>query len=798
MPLLQIPRLPLELQPRGSDAPQSSPAGGRSLTAYRDIPPLRESPFQADPHDGARAQFVVRRWHSQDALLRARDRQIEENVRMICGQQWSVWSELTGRFVDITRYLSDDERRWRQFPVMNRLLLWFMLLHARMTENPAVITFQPATADRIDADLAEVMDTVFKTVWQRADMLEVIDQLAAWMIPGGTAYLKSRIDPTKGELRRFQQDATLQLLGPDGQPIIGADGQPIQRTVPGVPFGPDGQPRARLLEDGGVEMLGEPHAEHEGDLVVDVLSGLEVRGEWGSNIPWHRKAWHLHRSYQTPEQVYNFSGLDLAPDVTGADADNAMELQRMLFGSGFFGAAGGKDENIVDADTASKTGLIEVFEYWGAPCNQPGMQQTDENPGGRLLITTRTKVLRDGPRYAAFPNVSPIRRFDFVRVPGRPSGTSPQEMLNGPARTRNRLVSQILQHTSLSTNPIKLIDKASGIQEGQATNKPGLELYGNFPAGTEPLRYVNPPALGEDTYKVLQILTQEFDELGNIPGALGTPPAADSSGELVKELRFNSDRFISPTQRRMVLELARTVEDWIVMLPICWDEPKILKAAGDDNAAATLTVLPDMFKLGKINVIPDIESMLPEGRGERQARIWRMYEAGLFGQPSTPDAINRFYDEANFPHMGRAVRPGGTDRSTAAQNVAKLLRGEPAQRIPIFEWYDHNVHLQVTEHFMKSPEYLRVPMPVMQQFVLHRENIIAAALMAQQRAAMRQAGVQMQMAHLQAAVGADAATQQLAAHVHVAKVADQAGIHPPPGAPVERTEAPDRPTAPQP
>jgi hypothetical protein len=137
---------------------------------------------------------VRQRWSSQDALLAQRDRQIEENVRMLAGRQWEVFSPQLGRFVDISIYMSEKERAFRQRPVVNRLLYWFMLTHARLTENPPVVSFQPSTADRKDSLLAEVMDVVFKTLWQQAGMLEVIDRMMTWLIPAGTAYLKSRID----------------------------------------------------------------------------------------------------------------------------------------------------------------------------------------------------------------------------------------------------------------------------------------------------------------------------------------------------------------------------------------------------------------------------------------------------------------------------------------------------------------------------------------------------------------------------------------------------------------------------
>lgn len=725
---------------------------------WRRMPPLRADPFAPDQDfDGQRVRFLHDLWHSQDALLRGRDRQVEENIRMLCGQHWSVYSELTGRFESITQYLTEEERRWRQFPVLNRTLLWFMLLHARMTENPPIITFQPSSGDRFDAQLAEVMDTVFKVVWKEASMLENIDLLTSWLIPGGTAYLKSRIDLRAGEIRRYEGPAALTLLDPDGTPVLGANGAPIVRHVERAPYGPDGEVRARLLPDGTVEFTGEPHTEREGAIAVDVLSPLECRGEWGANIPWHKKAWHIHRVFLTPEQVYDAYGVEMEPEITGASAEEVGELQRLLFGAGFFGTAGNLFDRSGEVQSV-KQGFIAVYEGWMRPCAFEGMEETEDSPGGRLIATTATRCLRDGPRYAPFPNTSPIRRFDFVRVPGRPHGTSPQEMLNGPARTRNRIVQQILQHTNLAANPTKLIDRACGIEEGQLTGRPGEEVTGNFPPGREPVRYVSPPNLSADVYRALDILTREFDDLGNIEGALGSPPTTDSSGELVKELRFNSDRFVGPTQRRSVIEIARMVEDWMVMLPIIWDMPKILRVAGEDTVAQTISVVPEMFRLGKVNVEPDVESMLPESRGERQAKVLQLWQAGAFGPPDSPQAIEVLLETARFAHLGRAMRPGGSHRVMAEQENGTLARGGVnGEDVVVLEWYDHAVHLMVHERYMAGPEYLKLPVAVQQQFALHRADHIGAMQAAARMNIARRAEVR--AAETQAAVATQAAGQ---------------------------------------
>ena len=691
------------------------------------IPPLREDPFAADDYDAERAAWVQSLWHEQDDLLRGRDRQVEENVRMLLGQQWIVWSATRGRFENLADYMEDDEKRWRHMPVLNRLFLWFVLLQARMTENPPILSWQ-AGPDRLDSMLAEVMDPVFKWLWNDVEMLDVLDRMFSWLIPSGRAHLKSRIDLTKGDPLPMRGPAALSILGPDGQPTV-------QRYVEDAPYreGEEGYEPAAELEwddeagDYAVREPEPPAVLYEGGIEVDVVTCLEVRGEWGEHVPWHKKNWHLHRSLLSPLQAYEAFGVEIEPDVRGDQAESDGILWRLLHGSGLFGSSDGKRGQ--SAGTGQE--FVTIYELWHRESSRrPGWERTPDSPGGRLCIVTGSgKVIRDGLRTHPFRYTSPIRTFDFVNLPGRPGGTSPQEMLNGPIRTRNRLTAQALGVATLQGNPLKVIDTSQGIQEGQVKGTPGEEvLVDRSRSKAPPVDFVAPGNLGQDVYEMTDRLGAEFNEIGNLAGTEGTAPTDDASGELVKELRYNADRPIASTMRRTVSELGRMAEDWIVMIPTIWDQEKIISLSGEDGIARTLTVYPLLFQQGKINVAPEIESMLPESRGERQSRAWQFWQSGVWGDPLSPEARQQFLENARFPHMSRLARPGGADRTTAQQNVGRLLQNTPAAEIPILPWYDHTVHIQVLELFMKSPEYLKVDPRVQGEFATYWELLKAARL----------------------------------------------------------------------
>jgi hypothetical protein len=676
---------------------------------------MRRNPLQPDSLDGARLEWLKHGWHSQDDVLRSRDRTIEENIRMLCGRQWSQYNPYLQKWIDVGEWMGQNDKYWQQRPVVNRLLYWFMLTHARMTENPSIVSFQPASPDRLDQMLAEVMDTVTKTVWQQAGMDDAIDWRAAWMIPCGQSYLYPYIDPDAGELKPWIGPGMLPVMDELGQPYLDESGQPLELMADAVPYDKTGQPLAVAYPDGSYEVTGEPHVEPSGALQIQALCALQVRGEW-SQRPWHRKRFHYLFAHTSLEEIYDRWGVEVAAD--GASSTGSQyELSRILNGSGWYGAMGGGQGDGLVTLLKDSAGL---YTRWDRPSKE--YPETADGPGGRMMVGTATRLIYDGPRNAAFPHTSPLHEYRFVNLPGRPGATTPQEALNPLQRSYNRGYGQMQEYRNLCTNPVGVIDQVSGIRDKDIVNKPGLLVTAIKRQGVAALEYVNPPRIGEEVFRVQALLRQEMRELSWVEGAEGTPPTLDASGELVKELRFNADRGISATQRRNVVEDARLVETLLAYIKILWDEEKILTYAGEDNIAMTVTVLPEMFQFGRVNVVPIIESARPEGSGERQARAEKLYQLGVWGPAGTPGAARAFMQMSRFTHLGRfASAVGGIDEVTANQENGQMVLGVQAQEIETYEFYDHLIHLDVHTRFMRTPEFKQLSPEVKMSFMLHRQ-----------------------------------------------------------------------------
>jgi hypothetical protein len=690
--------------------------------------PLRQQPDKEEAGDTERVELVLKRWHGQDVAYIGYSKTVEEHVRMLAGRQWDVWSDMLGRFVDVLQYMSEDEKRWRQRPVMDYLGYWFQLTLSKATENPPVISFLPATSDRLDAMLAEVMDPVWKTIFDEGAMDERLMRATAWCLVAGEAHVMTRAEFGDGPKSPVMAPAMLSLDRGDGS-------EPIERYAGSVPHDANGDPQAKLVDDPdnpgtyGWDVAGDVYRQSEGSLKFDVLCPLEVRAQWGSHIAWKDKNWVIHRWFLSKADVQRRFGVSVEADTYADQSDvSPGYLERMLFGSGYFGAAR-QDPNAQTTDTTSKLREAYVCGYtmWERP--DPDHTPADEEQhqaGGRLLVITASKkVLWDSTRPHATEAAGPIRRCAFIDFPGRPLGSTPLEKMVPLQKRLNRVEAQIAEHTNLVTNPVLLVHELAGIGDDEWVARPGTVIPHAYMGPGRPAEWLAPPPLSPDVWHHKNDVREQLFIIGAMQGNSSETPTGTASGELVEQLRFNADRPLAPLTRSLAILIADVAEDALAILPTIWTQEKILSYAGDDNVVRTLTVLPEMFD-GRVNVRPTLDSAAAESRERKQSRLIQLYQLGFWGPPATPAANAALADLLQFPNMSRAMRPGGVDRVTAEHNLGRLVRGEPATSIAVFEWYDLGVHMGVLEGYLKSPEYLTLDPGAQQQCVLYREMLQGA------------------------------------------------------------------------
>jgi hypothetical protein len=305
-----------------------------AVSAY---PALREN-NQPDALDSARVALVQDRWTAQDSVRLPFERQVEEHCRLLAGRQWDVFSEQLGRFIDVTMLFSDEEKLWRQRPVVNYLAYWYLLTHARLTENPPIVTFQPSTADRQDAQLAQTLDTIYKTIWNDASMSEAWDRVTGWIVAAGTGYLKSYPDDTEGAgipARRPRHHHT--RASRNGR-------EPIDFDLDGdVPYSKDGTPQFEVQQNETGELARGPDGRggvREGR--PGLRGGAEPRfRSAGNGTPSRGTRRHGTSTVTTTARTKSKAiGMSRRPRRTRlvSTGSGPGYLERLLFGAGHYGA----------------------------------------------------------------------------------------------------------------------------------------------------------------------------------------------------------------------------------------------------------------------------------------------------------------------------------------------------------------------------------------------------------------------------------------------------------------------------
>lgn len=714
--------------PARSQGNQESPGSRGRIIA------LRADPEVPDALDIDRVHMVMRRWNAQNNAYLGFAKTVEEHIRMLSGRQWDRWSNLYGRFVDVLQFMSEDERRYRMRPVMDYLGYWYTLTMAKAIENQTTISFQPATSDRIDAMLAEVMDPVWKTLFHDMQMDARTIRMVGWQLVAGEGYFVTRADFTSGKKRQLIAPATLRLDRGPGM-------SPIERDVDAAPYDQKGNPLAQLVrnpdiesdddpEAYGYDVTGEPYEDLEGTPAVDVYCPLQVRAQWGQHIPWRDKRWIMTESFMTPDQIGEQFGVSCDADhYIGEDDSGPGYLERMLFGAGYYGGfSDNQGSQLGTSSTATdarlEEGFSRVITMWEKPIKGLSDPTDDMPAGGRLLVVApgQDLVLWDSMRPFKTACAGPIRRAAFIDIPGRPQGTTLLERGVPLQKRLNRIEAHIAQHTNLCTDPILFVHEAAGIDSDEFVAKPGLVITHGYNGNGQPAYFLAPPALSQDVWRHKNDVREQLFVILAMAGNQAATPTATASGELVEQLRVNADRPLTPLTMNLAIALGEVAEDVMAILPTIWTEEKLISYAGQDNVVRTVKVTPDMLE-GSINVRPNLESAAAESRDARRSRLIQLYQLGAFGDVS-PTALPADRQKAtaqllqmiNFPDLTRASRPGGIDRVMAEHNVGRLVRGDHAMDIPLLEVYDFDVHRDVVANEMKAPEFLEFDKTIQAEF----------------------------------------------------------------------------------
>lgn len=647
--------------------------------------------------EGELIQWVQKTcWEDWMDPFRAWHRQIEENIRMLSGRQYDAFIPTLSDFVDLSSWFVDADEAWRQFPVFNWVANYFKLTQSKLTENLPAIGFTPATADFNDATLAQVMEPYFKFQWKQMDMAEQMFELYGWVIAATRAITKLRWDPDRGPAQEFRGPAIIDLV---------VNGLLERRNLSDAPYVRQNEgfvPAILQAENGDVSIdefnriqFGQAESSRLGDLAFDVLPPSSVVWPHGPE-PFHMKPWYTHEYLLPVEDAARRFEVELEPEEISADDDLNLKL---LYGENY-----GMPNNWAQGfslgrvDSIVLKGYVRVKEHWRRPIpNHPILSK------GRLLVVTKDRTIYDdiNPFWVdgmQETGIMPFDAFDQVPVPFRNEGMSDLEIINPIQRAFNRRMAGAMDSVDHNEQPTTIWNEHVIEEEDLGNvNRPGNQIRGNLLPQLGPpfVRFdaADLPRGSIDLSNLLLDWMQVFGAQGE--GAAGQAVTEDASGELQREVRFDSDRVWGATLRKHSYVWSRIALKIQGITAACMEDERLIVLAGADQMIQYVNISRELLTTGRVNTEPQPESQILESRQEKQNRVLSLMGVELIDRTEAREILN-------YPDVNRATRPGGIAFSLANQeNIELLLGGQPQ----VFPTDDHAAHLVVHLRQMQTVQF---------------------------------------------------------------------------------------------
>lgn len=650
------------------------------MQAQAPVPPSLP-PLGTPGSEDAIVQHITQTWGAWRQVRLPWLQQVEANARALAGRQYDVYDPDLGQFVDIAQVVLPQDERWRRTPVFNWLKQSYYLQSvAKLTENVVKLGAMPASADTNAATSAALFDQWFQYEFEQMGMAELQFPHYGWVLTAGASWLKLRWDPTKGPKENFY-GAGSPAIAPDAEPFV--QNQYVDEGHAEDPTTTQQAPPSQLL----------------GDLTCQVISPTSILVPFGPQPHW-QKPWLIHEYLLSVEEFEDRFGVKVDPDLGGHTDDTLLRMEYTSYygnpGSPISGAWGGWNSN----NGVVTERMVRVRERW--------QRATAKEPYGRLTIVGSGIVAYDDINPYVVPGycedvVIPFYYFPKPDLPFRQEGGTDLESLLPIANARNRTLGGLMDFVDRNEQPALLYNRNLVTpDEIDFINLAGARI-GVDGSVDQAAKHLEMPGLPEGGKELSLLLLAELERGGHTSAASeGNAATEDASGELQREVRFDTDRPWGATLRLHSYEWQRFGQGMVSIAKVCMEDERIVAIAGEDQAVQFLTVRPELFQ-GAINVRVQPESMVLETRQDKQNRLVQMLNAAAQLQGVNPEYADLLLQSLNYPNLQRVTQRGGPAYSLAQKHLAGLVT--TGQMPPVWPEQDHAVYRKVILDFMNTAAF---------------------------------------------------------------------------------------------
>ena len=379
----------------------------------------------------------------------------ERASRFLDGQQWLVFEgnrETGGMWKKLS---VSRENEYIPRPVTNYLFDGYQTLKSYLVKNKPRCEVLPNTQRYEDRRAAKIGTLCCESNWERLREQQNYEYAAACLITYGTVFKKDYWDTTALTMARVPKMETVPKTDPMSGAVIGQEERQVVDPQ-------TGEPQFEELPLGDVNTsVVEPFRIAIDPLATDLHTARWIMEYAVQPLPW------IQEMYSKEEPGYT----GLADQVKEEKAfSNSMRRYFDLKNS-----SGVRNYGVAEQGTTSDPGIEGVAivkEYYERP--------TAQYPKGRLIVVANGKVLYSGDSCIEGPEMGDWHPYSEARweiMPARFWGKGPLDDSIELQKQINSIDSVVMLTRKTMAIPQKLIPKGTGINPGQWTGRPGLELF---------------------------------------------------------------------------------------------------------------------------------------------------------------------------------------------------------------------------------------------------------------------------------------------------------------------------------
>jgi hypothetical protein len=611
-------------------------------------------------------------WKEQRRL---RDEQVILNLAFYVGSQYLYFNRAQSRLTPVDISVQDQT-----LAVFNRVQPKCRYMLARLTNNLPTGQAIPNSNNSEDVQAAEIGTDWLKHSYRINKLPKVHREAALWNIIGGNAWEKVVWDSQAGELfadyeqepdMEPQMDETTQMpmLDENNQPVMQQKIDPTtQMPMMKDKLGKNGQP---IITD----------TWNEGKVRRTVVGPLNMYYEM-TITDWDDVDDCIERQAKSVDWVKKH--IPGCEDVVAEPPENIDNAYAMMYNSEITGSAN------------TMKNSVAVLEYW--------CKRTSEYPEGLHMIIVNNKVRVAEPIDVFMGFELPYAIAKFIEIPGQIAGMGLPEPLISPQQTYNKTMSQIIDNANDMIN-IKILEHETTRIIDPITDQSGerVKYSGEKPEFWQPL------ALPQTHFQLLGKIEDNFDVVSMIHRvAEGQVDASINSGDQVDAITENDKMGANPIIDSFGEMIAHSAHLELLIVQDKVDDEILIRIVGEDGKYKMKPFRgADLKNNTDVALVPG--SMSQESPAAQRRKIEMMLQNKVLAElPPLKRAafLQEMLKLMNLGNSAKFIQGLNSTADRADHENQGFFNGVPAFILP---WDDNDIHIEVVERLLNSPEFENWP-----------------------------------------------------------------------------------------